>query len=194
MYSRTKDNPERPGSVGPVLVEVDPVEPVIRRVARRLWAHDGDPESGLNQRLALEPDPAVERDRQVLDEYENSSSLAPARCSLEVAPVRAREPPLVRLVGLLSSPGETLVAVQCLDFRSEPTVEVDDPRRARLEQCLDRPLRWNERRSRRQRRRWPLWARRVRMRLRCGSLDSTYWRLAPTSDEGLRMGSWIRSS
>ena len=61
-------------SIGSVLEEIDSVEPVIGRVAWGLWADHGDSEAGVDQRLALEPHPAVEWDRQILHENEDPSS------------------------------------------------------------------------------------------------------------------------
>ena len=53
-------------SVGPVLVNLDFVDPGVGGVARCLGAHNGDLEPSLDQRLALEPHASIERNRQVL--------------------------------------------------------------------------------------------------------------------------------
>src|SRR5580698_8955241 len=63
-------------SVRRVLVEVYAVEPVVSRIAGCLRTDDCDAEAGGSQRLAFEPDPAVEGNRQILDENKYASSLA----------------------------------------------------------------------------------------------------------------------
>jgi hypothetical protein len=53
---------------------MDTVELLVRWVSRPFRTDDGHPITGGNQRLTLEPDPPVERDRQVLDDDQDASS------------------------------------------------------------------------------------------------------------------------
>ena len=64
---------DRPGPAGirAVLVDLDPVDDLVVGVPRALGADDRHVVAGGDERLAFEPDPSVERDRQVLDDYED---------------------------------------------------------------------------------------------------------------------------
>ena len=65
---------------GLVLVDVDPVEVLARRVTRALRADHADVVAAGDQRLALEPHPPVERDREVLDDDQDVRSRAAEAC------------------------------------------------------------------------------------------------------------------
>ena len=79
-----------------------------------LRADDGDLVSRLDQRSALEPDPSIERYREVLDDDEHPGGRRP------LAVLRP------------ASPTDTRVAGRFSTFGPEPAAEVDDvPRRVR---------------------------------------------------------------
>ena len=60
------------GRVRAVLQQRDTVEDFMRRVAFPFWADDGDVVARFGQGPALEPDPTVEGDREVLDDDQSS--------------------------------------------------------------------------------------------------------------------------
>ncbi len=62
------------GRVGAVLQQRDALEDLVTGVALALRADDGDVVPRRGQGLALQPDPTVERDGQVLDDDEDSRS------------------------------------------------------------------------------------------------------------------------
>ena len=71
-----------------VLVEPDPVELRVRRVARSLGTDHRDPVARLDQRLALQPDAAVQRDRQVLhDDQDVPAGPAGLHCACLPLPI-----------------------------------------------------------------------------------------------------------
>ena len=63
-----------PGCVRAVLQHRDALEDLVARVALPLRADDGDVVTRCGQRPALQPDPTVERDRQVLDDDQDPRS------------------------------------------------------------------------------------------------------------------------
>ncbi len=66
-----------PWTVRPVLVDLDSVDDLVRRVSRPLGADDRHLVTGSGQGAAFQPDPAVERHRQVLDDDEDASGIVP---------------------------------------------------------------------------------------------------------------------
>ena len=64
------------GSTQRVLVELDTLQHLVRRVTRAARADDGDPVSRLDQCSALEPDPPIERNGEVLDDDEHPAGVA----------------------------------------------------------------------------------------------------------------------
>ena len=71
-----QDEAERPtpGRVWLVLQQCDAVEDLVRGITLALRADDRDVVPGRSQSRALQPDPTVERDRQVLDDDEDPGS------------------------------------------------------------------------------------------------------------------------
>ena len=67
------------GRVGLVLVQGHAVDHRVARIARPLGAHHRHPVAGGLEALAFEPDPAVERHRQVLDDDQDSIALSGSR-------------------------------------------------------------------------------------------------------------------
>ena len=58
--------------VGPIFVQLDVVDHLIRWVVLAFGAHDGDLIAIRDERLALKPYSPVERNWQVLDDYEDA--------------------------------------------------------------------------------------------------------------------------
>ena len=146
-------DPRPAGGIGSVLVKLHAGEPGVGGVAGSLWAHDGDLEPGVNERPALEPDAAVERDGQVLHNDEDPCPLAwPSRgrrVALESLHPRALG---ARLSSCdpAPSPRKSFVTIKCLEFGSQSTVEIDDPGRR---ECRAVPRRSPESKRKRARRR-----------------------------------------
>src|SRR5690348_1122445 len=68
-----------PRTIGPVLVDLDSVDDLVGRVARTLGADHRHLVTGSDQGAALQPDPAVERYRQVLDDDQDAIRTVPLR-------------------------------------------------------------------------------------------------------------------
>src|SRR5690348_1566733 len=72
-------NGAAPGTIGPVLVDLDSVDDLVGRISRTLGADHRHLVTGSGQGAALQPDPAVERHRQVLDDDQDASGTIPLR-------------------------------------------------------------------------------------------------------------------
>ena len=70
----TKPTRSAAGRVGAILQERDAVEDLMAGIVLSFRAYDGDVISGRGQRLALQPDPSVEGNRQVLDDDQDPRS------------------------------------------------------------------------------------------------------------------------
>ena len=68
-----------PWAIRPVLVDLDSVDDLVGRVSRTLGADHRHLVTGSGQGAALQPDPAVERHRQVLDDDQDASGTVPLR-------------------------------------------------------------------------------------------------------------------
>src|SRR5215469_13103795 len=75
-------NGTAPRRIRPVLVDLDSVDDLVGRIPRTLRADHRHLVTGSRQGTALQPDAAVERHRQVLDDDQDSSGTFPLRlCS-----------------------------------------------------------------------------------------------------------------
>ena len=63
--------------VGAVLVQLHPVDDLVGRVSAGFRADRGHPVAGREQRLALEPDPAVEGQREILHDDQDARLMHP---------------------------------------------------------------------------------------------------------------------
>src|SRR5580704_19378410 len=63
-------------TIRPVLVDLDSVDDLVGGISRTLGADHGHPVTGACQGAALQPDPAVERHRQVLDDDQDAAGRA----------------------------------------------------------------------------------------------------------------------
>ena len=72
-----------PWAIRPVLVDLDSVDDLVGGVSRTLGADHRHAVAGSGQGSALQPDPAVEWHRQVLDDDQDAISAVPLRLCLQ---------------------------------------------------------------------------------------------------------------